>query len=84
MWVQEEGGGRTGEGRLQVSGLSNWVGGSAVTKTGNAGRGTDDMGGGEQTGFSWGPGKYVISRGNGPLVLGSQRWTFCLMDSNWN
>lgn len=35
-------------GWLQVSGLSNWVGGSAVTKIGNTGRGTDGMGGGEQ------------------------------------
>lgn len=59
------------------SGLSNWVGGSAVTKIGSTGRGTDGTGGwGTETkGSIWGLRNFVSRDSqaeipSGHLVLG--------------
>ena len=45
--------------------MSNWVGGSAVTKIGNTGRGTDGMGrwGTETRGSIWGLQNFMFLRG---------------------
>lgn len=58
--------------------MSNWVGGGAVTKIGNTGRGTDGTGGREQTrGLIWGLWNFVCLR-DGQAVT---KWAFGFGDS---
>lgn len=54
------------------------MGGSAVTKTGNTGKGTDGMGGGEQRqGSIWGLWNYVFFQGK--RALGPGVSNMCLL-----